>query len=518
MNPLAMPTPPASEGTRQTLVVVSVLTVVFLAAMEGMVTSTIMPSVIGAIGGMSLYPWVTAAFMLASTVTTPIYGKLSDVYGRKRFILIAIAIFLLGSVLCGLARDMVQLIVFRAVQGIGAGGLLTMSFTVFGVLFPPESRARMQGLLSSMWALASIAGPLVGAICVQWLTWQWAFFLNVPLGLLAAWLIATNLRLPAEPARGYRMDYLGIVLFGASVSALLAASMAPNLGWGRHGTWQALALAAGLFVGLTVHERRVAEPILPVPLFRQRAFAISVALAALGTAGFFATMALLPLFLQGVLAATPAMAGQALMAISIGWVLGAFLCGRLLNGQGFRRPTVFGTLMIVVAYGAFYLASAIRGLWPVFVSCGALGVGMGFVATSTLLAIQTSAPRHMLGAATSGSQLFRTVGGTLGVSVFGGLQLGFFRQDLERLAQGSVDAGLGPLLAKPHLILDAAARTAMPPTTLALTVDALAASIHHVFLLAGLMSLVGVVLAWRMPTGSPSQMAAAHEVQPAIGD
>jgi EmrB/QacA subfamily drug resistance transporter len=499
MDPVETPVLPVSADARQTVVVVSVMMVVFLAAMESMVTSTIMPSVIGAIGGMSLYPWVTASFMLASTVTTPIYGKLSDVYGRKRFVLIAIAIFLAGSCLCGLAEDMGQLIVYRAVQGIGAGGLMTMSFIVFGVVFPPERRAKMQALLTSMWALASMAGPLVGALCVQWLSWQWAFFLNVPIAIVAFWLIATFLQLPPEPQRPYRMDYLGIALFAASMSALLVASMAPGQGWGRPATAGALAVAAGLFAVLVRHERRVAEPILPVPLFGQRAFAISVSLAALGTAGFFATLAFLPLYLQGVLNVAPAKAGQALTAVSLGWVAGATVCGRLLAGWGFRRPTVLGTSLIALAYGAFYVASASRLAWPVFASCVVLGIGMGFVATATLMAIQASAPRGMLGAATSGSQLFRTIGGTLGISLFGGSQLAFFTHGLAKGAQTSGDDAMARLLDQPHLILDPAARLALPEATLARAVDALAQSMHQVFFLTALCSLVGIVLAWRMP-------------------
>jgi EmrB/QacA subfamily drug resistance transporter len=499
MDPVETPMSPVSDDARQTVVIVSVMMVVFLAAMESMVTSTIMPSVIGAIGGMSLYPWVTASFMLASTVTTPIYGKLSDVYGRKRFVLIAIAIFLAGSSLCGLAQDMGQLIVYRAVQGIGAGGLMTMSFIVFGVVFPPERRARMQALLTSMWALASMAGPLVGAMCVQWLSWQWAFFLNVPIAVVAFWLIATFLQLPPEPQRPYRMDYLGVVLFAASMSALLVASMAPGQGWGRPATVAALAAAATLFAVLVRHERRVVEPILPVPLFGQRAFAISVSLAALGTAGFFATLAFLPLYLQGVLDAAPAKAGQALTAVSLGWVAGATVCGRLLAGWGFRRPTVLGTSLIALSYGAFYLASASRVAWPVFASCVVLGIGMGFVATATLMAIQAAAPRGMLGAATSGSQLFRTIGGTLGISLFGGSQLAFFTHGLAQGAATSGDAALVRLLDQPHLILDPAARLVLPEATLARAVDALAQSMHQVFLLTALCSLAGIVLALRMP-------------------
>lgn len=513
MQPETPSSSPPADG-QQTVVIVSVLTVVFLAAMEGMVTSTIMPSVIGAIGGMGLYPWVTAAFMLASTVTTPIYGKLSDVYGRKRFVLVAIAVFLVGSVLCGLARTMGQLIACRALQGVGAGGLLTMSFIVFGVVFPPERRARMQGLLSSMWALASIAGPLVGAMCVQWLSWQWAFFLNVPIGLLAAWLIASSLHLPAEPVRRYRMDYLGVLLFAASMGALLVASMALNLGWGMAGLGATLVVAAGLFAALVWHERRVAEPILPVPLFAERAFAISVSLAAIGTAGFFATMAFLPLYLQGVIGTGPAMAGQALTAVSVGWVAGAFLCGRLLTAKGFRWPSLIGTGLIAAAYGAFYLACAGRAIWLFFVSCATLGVGMGFVATATLLAVQTSAPRPMLGAATSGSQLFRTVGGTLGVSIFGGLQLAFFHQGLTGLAGREPGTDLALLLAKPHLILEPAARTMLPPAALHLSVDALAGSIQSVFALAGLLSVLAFVLAWRMPAGSAGRWQGVEDVQP----
>jgi MFS family permease len=243
----------------------------------------------------------------------------------------------------------------------------------------------------------------------------------------------------------------------------------------------------------------VAEPILPVPLFGQRAFAISVSLAALGTAGFFATLAFLPLYLQGVLNVAPAKAGQALTAVSLGWVAGATVCGRLLAGWGFRRPTVLGTSLIALAYGAFYVASASRLAWPVFASCVVLGIGMGFVATATLMAIQASAPRGMLGAATSGSQLFRTIGGTLGISLFGGSQLAFFTHGLAKGAQTSGDDAMARLLDQPHLILDPATRLALPEATLARAVDALAQSMHQVFFLTALCSLVGIVLAWRMP-------------------
>ncbi|MBC7542329.1 MAG: MFS transporter [Candidatus Sericytochromatia bacterium] len=487
------------DDPRQTTVIVSVLVVIFLAAMEGMVTSTIMPSVIAAIGGMSLYPWATASFMLASTVTTPIYGKLSDVYGRKRFVLIAIAIFLVGSVLCGVADDMVQLIAFRAVQGIGAGGLLTMSFIIFGVLFSAERRARMQGLLSSMWALASIAGPIIGALCVQSLSWRWAFFLNVPIGLVAAGMIARNLQLPDEPNRTYRMDYLGVFLFVASMSALLGASMALTAGHGTAMLWACTGLAAGLFTLLIVHERRVAEPILPIPMFRQPAFRLSVAMAAIGTAGFFATMTLLPVYLQGVMGAAPATTGQALIAISVGWAVGAGLSGRVLHALGFRTPALIGTVMIVSAYLAFYWSSGAGMLWPLIACCAVLGLGMGGMATATLMAIQTSAPREMLGAATSGSQLFRTIGGTLGISLFGGLQLGYFTRGLHALAARNPHPALARIVEEPHLILDVAGRKLLPPDVLVQATEILADSIHQVFLMAALFSAVSVALASRMP-------------------
>lgn len=492
---------------RQRTVVASILLVMFLAALDGTISGTLMPTVISSIGGLSLYPWVPTAFMLASTVATPLYGKLSDLYGHKRFILLAIAIFTVGSALCGMAQTMLQLVIFRAIQGIGAGGLLTMSFIMFGVLFPPETRGKMQGLLSSVWGVASVIGPAAGAFFIQTLSWRWAFYINIPISVLAAWLIWIFLQVPEHREAPPAVDWIGAALFSSAILALLFGFL--EISQGPVYAWEIAAIAIGLALtlALILYERKVPDPILPVQLFKDPVFTASVSLGFLAGAAIFSTSSFVPLWVQGVIGASAGVAGRVLTAMSIGWVTGANLCGRMLNRFGFRNLTVLGAALMAVGFALFATATPQTSSWQLLGFNLVLGLGMGFVATTTVLAVQSAAPQRMIGAATSGNQLFRGIGGTLGLAVLGGIQLGIFGIQL-RLLQGTDPAPeLQRLASEPHLILDPAVHAQLPPNVVGLLAQALADSIHMVFVLSLVLMAIGVLLAWRMPKGGPVEVA-----------
>ena len=496
-----------SMPPRQRAVVAGILMVMFLAALDGTIIGTLMPTVISSIGGLSLYPWAPTAFNLASTVATPLYGKLSDLYGHKRFILLAIVIFAIGSALCGMAQSMLQLILFRAIQGIGAGGLLTMSFIMFGVLFPPETRGKMQGLLSSVWGVASVVGPVAGAFFIETLSWRWAFYINIPFGILAAWIIWVFLKLPDEREAPPKVDWIGAALFSSAILFLLYGFL--EIGQGPVTPWEIAAIVLGVLLTaiLIAYERKVPDPILPVELFKNPIFTASVSLGFIAGAAVFSTSSFVPLWVQGVLGESAGVAGRVLTSMSIGWVTGATICGRLLNRFGFRTLTVAGASFMAAGFALFATATPATSSWQLTAYNVLLGLGMGFVATTTVLAVQSAAPQRMIGAATSGNQLFRGIGGTLGLAVLGGIQLGIFAIQL-RLVQGTNPAPeLRQIAAEPHRILDPAVHAALPPDVVGLVSRSLADSIHMVFVLSLLLMAVGIFLAWRMPKGGPVEVA-----------
>lgn len=493
--------------SRQKVVTGAILLVMFLSAMEGMITSTIMPSVISAVGGLSLYPWVGMVFMLASTITTPLYGKLSDIYGHKRFILIAIGIFLTGSMLCGMAQTMMQLIIFRGIQGLGAGGLLTMSFIMFGILSPPEKRAKMQSLLSSVWAIASLIGPIVGAFFVETLSWRWAFFINLPIGLLSAWAIITFLHLPKHSGTSHSVDYLGAVLFAIGGASVLYGLLEIGQKGGTMVDWAVLVAGILSIAFLISHERKAKEPIIPMDLFSSSTFSVSVILGFFAAAALFSVSSFVPIFVQGVLGESAAISGRTVTGISLGWVTGSVICGRMLNKFGFRPLTLAGSIIMVLSFVALNQTTIDSAWWYLFICDIALGFGMGFVATSTLVAVQVGVSKTRMGAATSTVQFFRSVGGTVGLSVLGGIQLGVFQKGLSTEFGNQVTPELSKLIEKPHLILDPAIRSTIPHDAVHKVSVVLAHSIQEVFFLALLVSFIGIFISWKMPGLNPKQLS-----------
>jgi EmrB/QacA subfamily drug resistance transporter len=392
-----------------------------LAALDQTIVATALPKVVSELGGITQYSWVFTAYMLGSTVTVPLYGKLGDVHGRKPLFIVAITIFLAGSALCGLAQNMVQLVVFRAIQGIGAGGLFPLTLAMVGMIVPPRDRGRYQGLIGSVFAAASIAGPLIGGFIVDNFSWRWIFYVNLPVG--AAALVVILATMPRRPYKQeHSIDWLGAGILALGTTALLLGLVwgGRDYPWGSGHVVGALAAALVLLAVFGLVERRVPEPILPFDLLRNQTVASSVACMALVGAAMFGTISFVPLFVQGVIGTSATSSGVVLTPLMLGAVTTSFLSGQIVSRTGRYRPN---TLIGPIVLGAGTLL-----LWRMGVhttngeaarNMVIAGIGLGMMMQIFVLSIQNSVPRRAMGSATALSQFSRSIGATLGVTLMG---------------------------------------------------------------------------------------------------
>jgi EmrB/QacA subfamily drug resistance transporter len=392
-----------------------------LAALDQTIVATALPRVVSELGGITQYAWVFTAYMLGSTVTVPLYGRLGDVYGRKPLFIVAISIFIAGSALCGAAQNMVELVVFRAIQGVGAGGIFPLTLAMVGMIVPPRDRGRYQGLIGSVFAAASIAGPLIGGFIVDNASWRWIFYVNLPVGALA--LIVILITMPRRRAkREHYIDWLG-----AGILALGTASLLLGLVWGGRdypwGSGYVLGALAGSVVLLTVFglwERRVPEPILPFDLLRNQTVAASVACMAFVGMAMFGTISYVPLFVQGVIGTSATSSGVVLTPLLLGAVTTSFISGQIVSRTGRYRPnTLIGPL--VLGLGELLLwrmgvnstnAEAARNMVIA-------GIGLGMMMQIFVLSVQNTVSRSAMGTATALTQFSRSIGATLGVALMG---------------------------------------------------------------------------------------------------
>jgi EmrB/QacA subfamily drug resistance transporter len=397
------------------LVTIGIMLSLFLASMEATVIATAMPTIVGQLGGLEHYAWVFSAYMLASTTTVPLYGKLSDLYGRRKLYVFAMTLFLAGSILCGQANTMPQLIFARALQGLGAGGIMPLAFILIGEMFNLEQRAKMQGLFSGVWGVSSIAGPLLGGFLVDKLSWHWVFYVNIPPGLIAAAFVAFAWQDQTQGQEKLAVDYLGAALLSAGVVALLLGLV----DFGTSTSWALIASSILLFILLFWVESRAADPILPIPLFRERLFATSIAHGVLSGWALFGSLSFIPLFVQSVLGTNATQAGITIAPMLLGWVTASIIGTRILLKVGYRKLAIGGTALLTIGAFLMSLANAdiSRTMLMVFVSL--MGIGMGFSIPPFLIAVQTTVERRQLGTATSTMQFSRSIGGTLGVSIMG---------------------------------------------------------------------------------------------------
>ena len=466
------------------LVTAGIMLSLFLASMESTVVATAMPTIVGQLGGLEHYSWVFSAFMLASTTAVPLYGKLSDIYGRRKLYVSAMALFLIGSVWCGLANSMTSLIFARALQGIGAGGIMPLAFILIGEMFTLEQRAKMQGLFSGVWGVSSIVGPLLGGFLVDQLSWRWIFYINIVPGLLAAALVAFAWR--DHHAHGQErpaVDYAGAALLTTSVVMLLLGLMGSGTS-----SWILISGAVVLFIALLWVERRAADPVLPLPLFRDRLFSTATAHGILTGWALFGSVSFIPLFVQAVLGTTATQAGITLTPLLLGWVTASIIGTRLMLTVGYRRLGLIGTASFTV--GAFLMSQAgmntSQASLMSFVTL--MGIGMGLSVPSYLIAVQTSVNRRQLGTATSTLQFSRSIGGTLGVSVMGAALS-------TRLASSLAESSLNPELVQQLL-------NPLPGSEVVIAEGARAAmadAIHLVFVIAFAAAALAMVTVFFTP-------------------
>lgn len=395
------------------LTVTALLLSMFMGAMEATVVGTAMPTVIADLGGLALYGWVGSAYLLASTVSVPVYGKLADVYGRKPVLLVGIALFLLGSIASGGAPTIVALILARAVQGLGAGAMQPIAVTVVGDLFAVGERGRVQGLIGAVWGSAAVAGPLVGGLIVQSLSWRWVFWINVPFGFASAAILWRWYAEDPRPSRALPLDWLGALLLSLSALALLL---------GAAGEQPALTLPLGALLALWVvwQGRRAADPVFPLALLTRRPIAVAAQSSLLLGATMMGTLMFVPLYVQGVLGRGPAEAGATAAPMLLGWPIASTLTSRMLVRVGFRSPVWLGSVLCAVSLCAFAWLLQPGASMPALQSAMFVyGLGMGLVNTTLLIAVQSSVGWEQRGVATATTMFSRSIGGALGVGAFG---------------------------------------------------------------------------------------------------
>jgi len=472
-------------------VLAALMLVLLLAALDQTIVSTALPTIVGELGGLSHLSWVVTSYLLASTIVTPIYGKLGDLYGRKIVLQTAIVVFLAGSAFCGMSRTMAELIGFRFVQGVGGGGLLVTVMAAIGDLIPPRDRGRYQGLFGAVWGFATLVGPLLGGFFVDHLTWRWIFYINLPLGVVAVAVIggALHLRVARRP---HAIDYAGAVLLaGALGSIVLLTSLGgTTLAWTSAPVLGLIALAPVLTAAFAVAEANAREPILPPSLFANPIFVVSSGIGFVVGLALFGSVTYLPLYLQVVRSASPTSSGLQLAPMMGGVLVTSIVCGRFISRSGRYRPfPIAGTALMTAGLLLLWRipAGAGTGTGHIMLCVLLLGIGLGMVMQVLVLAVQNGVDHEHLGVATAGAVLFRSIGGAVGVALFGAIFANAFHRQLMHVLPADAAAAA---LASPSTMRGVAAGLR------AEIIDAFSSALHLVFLIAALIAAFAFVLSF----------------------
>jgi EmrB/QacA subfamily drug resistance transporter len=496
MSAAAAALPARATGPRREVLVVfaALMLAVLLAALDGTIVATALPTITAELGGLDQLSWVVTGYLLASTISTPLYGKLGDLYGRKRVFQAAIVIFLIGSALCGQAQGMGELIAFRTVQGLGGGGLIVLAQAIIGDVVSPRDRGRYQGIFGAVFGISSVAGPLIGGFLVDNASWRWIFYVNLPIGIIALAVIAVALRVP-EQRREARIDVLGTILLSLAAGCfVLATSLGgQTYGWG---SWQIVGLGVVTVVAtalLIPVEKRAAEPVLPMSLFSSRVFTVASAISFIVGFGLFGATTYLPLFLQIVTGASPTGSGLELLPLILGLLVTSIGSGQIIARWGHYRPfPIAGTALMVVGFWRLSTMSPDTSALERSLDMLILGLGIGLVMQVLVLAVQNDVDYRDLGVATSGATFFRSIGGCFGVAICGAI----FSNRL-----GDELAGLGgnvpPALASGNVTGDQVAQ--LPAAAHDAFVGAYADALSTVFLVCAPIAALAFVLAWLLP-------------------
>ncbi|MGH9093512.1 MAG: DHA2 family efflux MFS transporter permease subunit, partial [Acidimicrobiales bacterium] len=452
----ASATPPLVLTRRRVLVVIGALLLgMFLAALDQTVVATALPTIVGDLHGATHLTWVVTAYLLASTVSTPLWGKLGDQYGRKVFFQAAIVIFLVGSVLSGLSSSMLELIVFRALQGLGGGGLMVGAQTIVGDVVSPRERGRYMGLFMAMYGVTTVIGPLIGGLFVEYVGWRWIFYINVPLGALA--LVVTALALPGALSRVRRViDYLGTVLLSLSATAFVLFTSLGGTSYPWGSPLMVAFAAGGVVLGalFVLAERRAAEPVIPLRLFRNRVFTATSAIGFVVGFAMYGAMTFLPLFLQVVKGVSPTASGVRLFPMMLGLLLASIGSGQAVSRWGrYKVFPVAGTALMSVGLYLMSLVGVATGAWAMSAAMFVFGVGLGLVMQVLVVAVQNAVPYEELGTATSASTFFRMIGGSFGTAVFGAIFANLLTGNLVHDLHGvRIPAGAASQIDNPALL------------------------------------------------------------------
>ncbi len=490
------------------IVTIGLMLGISLASLDTTIVGTAMPTIVGKLGGITLYSWVFSAYLLASTTTVPVYGKLADLFGRKPIFLFGTAVFLIGSAASGASQSMEQLIIFRAIQGLGAGAVLPIVLTIIGDIFVLEERARVQGLFSGVWAVSSILGPALGGLIVDHFSWRWVFYINIPFGLFSAFLLIIYFKEKVKRKKVV-LDYIGTLTLSGGVVALLFALLQGGTSW----AWNSLpsvalfALAALLLALFIYQENRTSEPILPLMLFKNRIIAISSVGGVILGVILFGITSYIPLFVQGVKGGTATSAGFTLGPLLIAWPISSTLSGKVILRFGYRFTAVMGALFAAIGTGMLTLFRVDTGMPFIIAAMLLIGTGLGFMSTSFVIAVQNAVPWNLRGVATASTQFVRTMGGTVGVAIMGmilnaEMALHFvpifahYAGVLARLPKG---------LAPSNVLLTPNVRSTLPIDLLNQLQLALAQGLFWIYALMFVCALIGLAIMCFLPGGKAEQ-------------
>ena len=466
----------------------------FIAALDTTILATVMPTIVTELGGLQLYGWVFSVYMIMTAVSMPLWGKLSDVYGKRMFFFAAVVIFLAGSILCGTSSSMVQLIIYRGIQGIGAGGLSSMPFVLISTVFPPSERGKALGAIASAWGVSAVIGPLLGSAVVVSVGWPWVFYLNIPIGIASILIIASSYREEVGHKRE-PIDFPGAILLTLTIISLLLALL--RTGRVRTLLDEAVLLLLSAWVVFLIlfikRERSAPHPILEIGFFRRRAFWLGNLLGSLGSIAMYGVIAYAPLFAQTILGGTAVQAGLMITPMSLGWSTASLTAGRLAHRVGEPRLVRIGLLFMVLGLSLAYGAGAGIGVWYLMGCVTLIGIGMGCQTPSLMLTVQQSVEHKNIGVATSSQMLSRTIGGAVGVSVLGSALNG---------VMGSVLGGAligGQSVSDPQKLLEPAVRATLAPDEQDLVLHAFGDGMQMVFLIALIVAIVSFTLSFLLP-------------------
>lgn len=492
------------KQTNRPLVLISVMLAMFMGAIEGTIVSTAMPAIVGELGGFTLYSWVFSAYLLMNSVTVLIYGKLSDLFGRKPVLFVGIFIFLVGSILCGFADSMKMLIIFRLIQGFGAGAVTPIATTIVGDIYTQEERAKIQGYLSSVWGISAVLGPAIGGFLVQYVSWHYVFWINIPLGILSMAGLYFFLHEKVEK-RQHKIDYPGAVLLTVAISSLMLILVEGGAHWAWN-SFQSLALfilcAVSLF-WFVLQENRAAEPMMPFNIWKERSIFIANVTSLTTGIMLIGISSFLPAYVQGVMGKTPIIAGFTLTAMSIGWPIASTLSGRMLITMGYRMTSIIGGAFLIA--GSLFFALMTAGSGPLWAATGSflVGVGMGLTSTAFIVSIQSTVNWQQRGIATASNMFMRNLGNTIGAAMLGGI----LNSRLSNYFSGhAVDGGKKLHVDSANQLLNGKGKNELTPNAIDVLQDGLTQSLHTVYYAVLAAAVISLILIMFLPRKSKSSV------------